>query len=504
MNLLEAKFISESVQILPRLRELKDKKTDVWDHLKSHTQGVPLHTGKAGYSFVLSLASLIQGYPDSLAAKVNATAGILGLILVFFIARNISNPLAGLYSVAALASSTFYLLYCRAGLSDQVFSVFFLLGIFLYTRFWACSTAARFWIGLAFGYGFTCAQWRGIYPAVLLSTLEIIISRLKHWKLKLLVERIGLVAAGFLTPIILFQIPYVVVRMTAGPLPFRDYWSQLGERSLERLNLIWFRDVGEMTRQYWLVNGPVFPILVGLAWLFLLGRFFRKRRPEDLVLLFFSWVPFLYFSCMKYGGIALPRTTAILIPVAALCVGQLLSSLHRKLLARWRLFSKYSFLVAFLAVFILFLQALPRHFHTGMTRSGYPAAAQYISQTGKEKFLVLETEPVWRFYLGRVNYFQPQGFQELIEKAEPLGIEYLVVDHCTLYSKYGMTFTKSLIGKLAPVAVFQNPVGHSFAYLLDLYGLEKSLRMARDPDTEKIYLFRIRDIASALDRGLIG
>jgi hypothetical protein len=238
---------------------------------------------------------------------------------------------------------------------------------------------------------------------------------------------------------------------------------------------------------------------------FLIYRFFKKKRQEDLLLLSFSLIPFLCFSSMKtsmsFGGFALPRTTASIIPIAALSVGELLYSFHQTAQKRFGFLLRHQAGIVTMIVFILMLQALPRHAQSGITRSGYRSASQYLASTGKTKFMILSMEPIWRFYLGRVAYepySRPANLKELVKKAKDADIDHLIVDYSTIHSKHGMEYTASLVGKIQPLATFPNPSGTAFAYLLDHFGLKKSLQIANDPRSKEIYIFSIDDIARAL------
>lgn len=510
MNLLEAKFIDEGFKILLNRGSLDPGNPELWEKLKSETSGVPLHSGKPGFNLILWLASLFSGFHDTLSAHVTVVSGILCLILVFLIARQLRNDLSAVYAVTALASSTFYLVFCRAGLADQIVNFFFLSGIFLYLKFRNRSKPALFLVGLSFGYAFACNQWRVSYIIAILIGLETVSLWWEHWKWRELPGRLLLLATGFLTPIVLFQIPYLLLEKMTGSLPFPDYWAQLQERLTVGRGLGWFHDMGQMGYEYWIVEGGVFPTLVVLSWAFLIYRFFKMRRYEDLMLLSFSLVPFVYFSAMKtsisLGGFSLSRTTALIVPIAALSVGELLHALHQTVQKRSTFLLRHPALIVTSAAFLLMLQALPRHIKTGITRSGYRSASEYLANTGKSRFMILSMEPVWRFYLGRVAYEpydRPADLKELVRRAEEAGIDHLIVDYSTIHSKHGMEYTASLIGEVEPLATFPNPRGTAFAYLLDNFGLEKSLQIASDPRSKKIYIFSIDDISHALKRNVI-
>jgi 4-amino-4-deoxy-L-arabinose transferase-like glycosyltransferase len=504
MYMLQARFLDEGFRILLTLDSSEYRQAGFWENIKSETSGVPIHVGKPGYILVVWLGGMLTGFQDSLSAKVSAFSGVLCLILVFMISRRMRDNVGALFATAALASSTFFLIYCRAAFPDQVVAVFFLSGLLLYTHRARTSTLALFLVGLCFGYAFSCNQWRMSYLLAIIVALEIVIAWAHSSGWNVLLKRLLLFLLGYAIPIGAFQLPYVVVEHIAGPLPFPDYWDQLMERFRTTEGLVWFDHPAELAEQYWKVERGVFPSLVVLSWCFLLRRLWIKRRREDLILLSFSLIPFLYFSCVKWNYMALPRTLAITIPVAALCVGELISGCHSAFQSLLNPVGRRRAALTVVVVLLLIVQSLPQHLQAGITRSGYRAASSYLAQTGEKAFMILSMEPIWRFYLGRVAYEpynRPGTLRELVIKAEGAGIKHLLVDFSTIHSKYGLDYTASLIGNVSPVATFSNPRGIAFAYLLDTFGLKKSIRISNDPASEMIHIFTIESIARALDRG---
>lgn len=506
MCLLEAKFVGESLQTLVKLGSGKPHGKDIWQEIKSTTTGVPIHAGKPGYNVIVWLGSLIAGFHDTLSAKVTAVAGIFGIFLVFLISRRLGGDDSAICSATALASSTFYLVFSRSGLADTVVSLFFLLGLYIYVRGRYSSTTARYWVGLCFGYAFSSNHWRASYIVLILGLLETVYAFLEHWNWKTWLQRLTLIGAGFVTPILLFQIPYVIARSVLGPLPFHDYWAQLVNRLEDILDVRWFLNMTELSREYWKVEGGLFPLLVFLAWIFLGIRFLIKRRPEDLLLLFYSPLPFFYFSALQYGNASLPRLSSLTLPISALCAGEFLAFLKQKLEIRFRPVIQNPLGITPLIVTLLLGYGIPRQLSTGITRTGYAEASQYLARTGESKFMILTMEPIWRFYLGRVAYEpydRPQSLRELVAKSRAAGINYVTVDFETIHKPYGLGYTVSLFGKVKPRAVFPNPKTENLAYLLDDFGLVQSQEILKDTKSHSIYIFNINDISGALEQGIL-
>ena len=503
VNLLEAKFLQEGLHILTTSRDRQTlKEPEGWEKIKSETVGVPPHHGKPGFNAILLTAGLLFGFQDSLPARTTAFFSILNLVLTFLLVRKISGPESAVYATALLASSVFYLVYARSGLADQVVTTFFLLGILFY--FYEIEISKKIFLyasGASLGYAFASNQWRSAYMIGLFIGIEVLScfwkrKRVKEWR-----KRTAALLSGFFTPLVFFQIPYWIAQSAVGSLPFRDYWAQLGERILQLGGLVWFRDVGELAREFWIVEGPAFPILIFVGWIFLIVRFLSKRRWSDLFLLFFSLVPFAYFSVMKYNGQALPRTVASILPLLSAVAGESLWIVQNRIRLKFSLSQKSNALLsAVLWIGILGL-TFSRNLQAGITRSGYAEASRYLGSTGEKKLMILGMEPLWRFYLGRVAYepySRPTSLEAMIRQARSQNIRYVLVDYSTLHSKYGCAFTAALPEWFKPRAVFSNPRGVSLPYLLDDFGLAGSLKISQDSRSQEIYVFDIKEMADQL------
>ncbi len=506
MNLLEARFIADSVQIAGQTLHQGSQTPALWEKLKQETTGVPLHSGKPMDATVLWLASLVRGFHDTLSAEVSAVCGILGLILVFLITLELTGALAAFYALACLASSTFYLMYSRSAFADMPTLLFFLLGLWIYIR-WGLQAAAKkslFFAGLCFAFMFCSTQWRVLYIPGLIGLLELFSP---PWTPPFLISRIKrglLLLAGFLIPLLGFELPYFLLRMRLGILPFRDYWEQLHERLLTSGGLTWFSSPLEMSQIYWRVEQGVFPAVVLLAWIWGLSTWLKQPSRKTAVPWLFSALPFIYFSIMKYGGAALPRTTSLTIPTAAICAGIFFANIQKYLETKGYLPLKFHPLASCAAAIVLLTLSIPRNLSFGITRSGYAEASAYLRAHEDTRPLVLGMEPVWRFYLGRLGYppyDRPANLRALVDFASRKNLRRLILDHTVIYSKYGMEYTRALFGKVSPEAVFDNPRGCNLLYLLDDFGLDKSLEIAQDPTACKIFIFRLADIEKALADG---
>lgn len=505
--LLEAKFLDEGFRTLLNWNSSDPKSPSFWEDMRASTSGVPLHSGKPGFNFILWLASLVRGWDDSLSAEVTALAAVVSLVLTFLIARKLSNVHSAVYSTAVLASSVFYLVYARSGLAEQAVTVFFLLGLLLYlhSRNRPFSLASTYGVGLCLGYAFTCNPWRVGYMPVLLIFLDVAqaVGRDRvDWMVA--VRRVLLLVLGYLTTIVAFEVPYLGAKGLVGGLPFSDYWTQLGQKFKILGDVAWFhyQSFGELAEDFWIVEGPFFPLAVAAGWLFLTVRWMRQRRFEDLFLLTFSLAPFFYFSSMgTAGGGAFPRVTSNFIPIAAICVGETFWAAEQRIPSNVNFFKKLRVVAVWILTLFVLAQAFPRQLETGITRSGYREVSQYLKSTEEEKFMILAMEPVWRFYLERQVQEPdplPSSMKELVEKAQSEDIHYLLLDYAAIHSKYGGGFVASLLGRSEPAATFLNPVGTALPYLLDQFGLKVARRNLETQRGRQIYIYRIEEVAQSL------
>ena len=503
--LLETKFLKEGVHLLRSLSH-GGGGAGFWKEIKTQTEGVPLHSGKPGLNFIFWIASLALGLNDSLSAKVTAVSGIFGLILTFFISRKLNNLRSAVYSTALLASSVFYLLYSRAGVAEQVVTVFFLAGLLIYLHARDRPSFLKLFLaGFCLGYAFASNPWRVLYMPALLIGIEVsAVLFERKWNGGVVLARVGLFILGFLIPITAFELPYLLLKFKWGSLPFPDYWAHLAEKwgwIQAKGEIAWFRTFTDLGKEYLTVEGFFLPLLTLLAWIFLPVRFLVRKNFKDFFLWTLSFIPFFYFSSSAPAQQTVPRVVSSILPLAAVSGGDFLSWMENRTRKMLKIPMKYGEVIPFVLVGLILVQGLPGHMQRGITRSGYREASRYLRSTGEKKLMILGMEPVWRFYLGRVAYEpynRPTRMKAMVEKARAENIRYVVADHTVIHSRYNASFINLLFGKVEPVRTFDNPLGGAFPYLLDAVGLHGAEDISKDPRSRKIYIFDIQQIPPAL------
>ncbi len=494
--LLETKFLDEGFHLMKSFHR-GEGGHQFWEDIKTKTEGVPLHSGKPGLNLIFWLASLIGGLDDSISAKVTAISGILGLLLTFLVSRKLNRWDSAIYSTTFLSTSIFYLVYSRSGLAEQVVTVFFLSGILFYLsareRF---SAVKLFLAGFCLGYASTCNPWRVLYMPALLIALDFLGTLLEKQKISHFIKHTLWIAGGFVIPPIAFELPYVVLKIVFKTLPFPDYWSHLAEKlgwiTAKDGGFLWFQHMERLAKVYGAAEGPFWGTLVILAWIFLFIRFVMKRNFNDLFLWAFSFIPFFYFSLSVPAGQTIPRLVSNVIPFAAIGAGELFFFVEKKTKTPW---------IGLCLSFVLLIYQWPQQWNIAKVRSGYREASRYLASTGEKKLMIFGMEPVWRFHLGRradAPYERPKSMEEMIQKANEEKIRYLVVDYSVLHSNYGADFTSKLMGKVKPVATFENPLGGAWIQIADQFGWEKHQEIVQDPWSQMIYIFDIQEIKRSL------
>ena len=326
--LLEAKFLDEGFHILKRVQAGESKNPGFWEEIKQKTQGAPLHSGKPGFNLILWGASKVLGFNDSLSAKVTGLFGLASLVLTFLIACQLGSPVSGIYATAFLASSVFNLVYARSGLAEQVVTSFFLTGLLLVLYSWKKNSKLILYLaGFFLGYTFTCNPWRVLYLLALVLALDFLaLWNLEKWDFRTGIKRVTIILSGYFTPILIFELPYAFFKFRSTGLPLKDYWTYLYEKLTWVGGVVWFKRPWDLAKEYWLVEGPFFVVMLIATWGFLLVRSVIKKSLNDLLILSFSLLPFVYFSLNTPSAVRLPRVVSNVLPFAALGVGGLISA----------------------------------------------------------------------------------------------------------------------------------------------------------------------------------
>ncbi|MBU1727170.1 MAG: glycosyltransferase family 39 protein [Candidatus Omnitrophica bacterium] len=484
LYLSETRFVLEGVDlILHNFKKLLSQGFS-FEELKATTQGVPLVTGKPGFILVLYLFGLLTGLSEHTLYLASATFGIINIGLIYLIAQDFFDRKTALVSMAIASVSSYHLFYSSVGLPEMVGLTFYLAGFWLFYRSVKYCQRASFLIGsgLLIGYAFTCNQWRWILLPVFPCLFELIRFVKREVSPAVVFSRLSIFLVSFVTPIFIFQLPYQVLIWLKGPLPFRSYFEQLFERSMQGQSML-FSISGSATflKYYWIIEGPFFTILLLTGISIAVFNALYKKNKEDILLCIVMVLPIIIFSVFKYGGYCLSRVISMVLPFTAIAIARLFGRIKNINLV-------YCFIVIILVLGVMHSYKISR------VTSGYAKAAEYIKDKDYRKLFILENEPIFRAYLGRVAfnpYNRPLSLEELIHSSENSGVVRLVVDFNVLYSKYQQDYARELTNVLIPEAVFANPLGASFVHLTELYPYEIIKSILEDPRSKYIEIYNL-------------
>ncbi|MBU1152630.1 glycosyltransferase family 39 protein [bacterium] len=325
--LQETQFVVSGIQSIFNKEDLQ--KTRI------QTKGIALRHSKPTHTLLISALALWEGKVNEYVAFINsAIFGVLTVILLFLIAKNIFNKEIALLSALILALSQYHVMYSREGLAEVDSVFFFLFSFFFYLK--SCKDDTKYKLlflaisGLLAGIAYTC-NYRLFLIPVFLWIYEIVYFFKKPPLLyRDLINRILILNLCMVLPILLFEVPYhlalLVFRRNNGVLPFLTYFEQLFEHlffygSKSNLN---FNDILTYPYLIWHLEGPIITLLLIIGLIFL----FIKINLHKFYILLQFLLPFIFFSLFEENN---ARHLAISLPAMALTSGYGLYHLNQSL-----------------------------------------------------------------------------------------------------------------------------------------------------------------------------
>ena len=363
------------------------------------TDAHPPDIAKPGHAVLLALSMLVFGKTALAGALVSAFAGIGTVVVTYAIGMRGWGPRVAVPAAILLAVSGQHLVYSREPLveADGLFFAALASLVYLQTRSWR----GLFGAGVLWGIAFTCNNRLSYLPAVL------VIAELARWcGWWTLLRRGAVVAIGFLGPLVVIEVAYLIARgigRAAGArTEWLDYVQQLA--AFSRMNPpdrvrfdewpTYFVDLALMEG-----FGVLALMLIGVgvvAW--------RVRRQPwsraDLLLAGSLLVPLALYSVYSTGEVRL-RHFSLALPWVMLAAGIGLDSLARLMRGRERLA-----LGAVLGLVVV--AALPRVVALDSAPSGMSSVLEAVG--GQP--VASTNGPVLAFYVGeaRTNARLRQAF----------------------------------------------------------------------------------------------
>lgn len=319
----EGNYLQESQFIVSGVKSVCGNKD--LDNIRSKTKGVALRHSKPTHTLLISSLALLQGkVKEYTACLISAIFGVLSIILLFIIAKDIFNENIALLSALFLAISQYHTMYSREGLAEVDSVFFFLLSFYFYLK--SCKTDSKNKLfslaicGFLTGIAYTCNYRLFIMPLFLwIYEICYFISN-KSVFTKDTLNRIFILNISMLLPILLFELPYhlvlLVFRRNDVVLPFLTYFEQLFKHlffygSKSNLN---FKDILTYPYLIWHLEGPVIFTLLILGIILM----FKKISLNKFYLSIQFLIPLVFFSLFEENN---ARHLAISLPAMALISG---------------------------------------------------------------------------------------------------------------------------------------------------------------------------------------
>lgn len=189
-----------------------------------------------GYTFLSALMMFVVGEGAVALVTLNALAGTLSILLIYFIGASLCGRSVGLIAAFVLALSPYHLLYSRGALPDSTAIMFTLLGAWFWIRAGQLEDRCRLFVigaGLSFGYAITC-HYRSGYLICVLGLVEGVrylvgSSPFALDRIKRFLSRWVLFACMVLVPAVsielVFRVGQLLAWMCGGDLPLRTYFE---------------------------------------------------------------------------------------------------------------------------------------------------------------------------------------------------------------------------------------------------------------------------------------
>ncbi|MDI6785206.1 MAG: glycosyltransferase family 39 protein [bacterium] len=325
----EGNYLQEAQFIVSGVKSICDNKD--LDNIRSKTKGIALRHSKPTHTLLISSIALLQGeVKEYSGCLISVIFGVLSIILLFIIAKDIFNENIALFSALFLTISSYHTMYSREGLAEVDSIFFFLLSFYFYIKSYKINSKNKLLFlaisGLFTGIAYTCNYRLFVIPLFLwIYEICYFISN-KSIFTKDTLNRIFILNTCMLLPILLFEFPYhlalLVFRRNNAVLPFLTYFEQLFDHLFfygaeSGLNL---NDILTYPYLIWHLEGPIiFTLLIlGIILMF---------KKISLNMFYFSLqflIPFLFFSLFEENN---ARHLAISLPAMALISGYAFYSL---------------------------------------------------------------------------------------------------------------------------------------------------------------------------------
>lgn len=501
-----------------KIREIVTRR-DVWkkdeqiEWLRGHLRGSPPIFGRVTHDAALAIGMVVWGPDDpSVAARVNAAAGVLSLGLIFLLARRLYGGRAAFVSTLVFSLCGYHILYCRSAMAETT-TLLFLLPAFLF--YWESRTLkehrsygflalAGFFLGLSFtAHNRMLVLW-GLF----------VLYEISLWFMRspaqprFFLQRLAVFHAAFFLPLAAWEFPYYVAFLltkhlglvVSAPTYLEQVVVALGRSALWGYISKAYRPEGFLTFPYLLARSSGL-VLALISFVGLVAAL-KRRKPEDLLVLGWFLVPFVFYSLTTAG---LSRVFTVVLPASALLVGGLFRSADRGLWCPRLSEGARRFALEVLLPALLFANGLWFGRQSLLWTDGYAQTSSWLHSRGAEK-IISTNIPVFEVYFGkgRVAPSPPDSLEALRDLVRT-GYGYYVVD-CNkplygLYQKRRVEVMDFVASRVTPEAVFENPFVRNpltvFEANLYFWDTFKTLKNIQALGLDRIEVYDLRRISWA-------
>lgn len=499
-----------------KIREMVTRQ-DVWkkdeqlEWLRGHLRGSPPIFGRVTHDAALAAGMIVWGPDDpSVAARVNAAAGVLSLGLVFLLARKLYGGRAALVSTLAFSLCGYHIQYCRSAMAETT-TLLFLLPAFLF--YWESRTLrehrsfgflalAGFFLGLSF-----TAHNRMLVLWGLFVLYEIFLWFMRSpAQPRFFLRRLAMFHAAFFLPLAAWEFPYYVAFLVtkhlglvvSAPTYLEQVVVALGRSALWGYISKAYRPEGFLTFPYLLAQSS--GLVLALISLAGLVAALKRRKPEDLMVLGWFLIPFVFYSLTTAG---LSRVFTVVLPAVALLVGGLFRSAERGLWCPKLSEGARTFALEVIVLALLFVNGLWFARQSLIWTDGYGQTTSWLKSRGAEK-IISTNIPVFEVYFGkgRVAPSPPDSLEALRDLTQT-GYGYYIVD-CNkplygLYQKRRVEVMDFVASRTRPEAVFENPFVRNpltvFEANLYFWDTLKTLKNIKALGLDRIEVYDLRGIS---------
>lgn len=404
--LLEAKTLYYTGDYLLSAVGLSEVDTDQGLRAYVKQRGtVPMTSVKPGHTILTFLGMVVLGTHDYSGLGVSALSGILTVLLVFLIGKELGGTRLGLAAAFILAVSPLHIHYSRSMYSQSNAVLFATLGAYLWVRQKNRDTPGLwplFAAGAAIGYSFTC-HFNIAWVTVGFIGLELLMGCVRKAEIRQRVLSVGTFGSGMAAPAILFELAgQLFKKMGLFPQDYPTYLGQFLHRQNigERLVLS-TRHIPFWTERLLSTEGILVVLLVVTGMFYLLLNA-RRAGLREIVLLGFPAMALLPPSLLAIDGLNyMLRNYVIALPALALLAGFGYLSIEIQFASRW---ADSRTVLAAICIAAIGSIAMANTLDILHVRSSYRDAASQLvgqleTQDGQLATRPLSAWPIWYFYL---------------------------------------------------------------------------------------------------------